>query len=1031
MEIQGGYHPAMVGVCSGGDELMDHHYKLMLFSPQHSDYETLNSTLTKGRRRLAKVIQENLQQSIKIGKATHFLLIGPRGSGKTHLLTYITSLLKEKQTKKLGFKIYRFSEEERGITSLMDVLHAAIKSTGSFSEEEIISRIPRGDPDGALSAMEEIFLKHTDNQTSIIIIENIEFIFRGLKKKGQHDLRGFLQTHTNISLLASSIELFSGSQAKAHPFYGFFRIEHLDRLDEGEAKEFLIMLARLNQDSALVAELLKDQAMKRVRAIYALTGGNHRLLAMLSCFLNNDGLEELVQPFIQFADRELTPYYQQRLDRLSAQQNKILGVIAQQGGRAVNVSDIAARSFLDSRIVSRQLHDMLYAGFVRRNKIGRESYYELNEPLLRIVMDIKESRGGLLPLIVSLLRNWYEAKELKQLEDSAPEGISQYYRAAQAAEHAAIHIEPAKATDITRHGKIDQEIPTVHSAEGEHAGLIRTGIESALKENHSKAIKLFSAVLRQDSENLPALYNRALSYRSIGKQRPALKDLNQIILLYNEAEEGNFLVIADATIIKGNILSELGRPKEQIAYYAQVIERFGNCKEPVLLVRVAQALFNKGVILGQLDRPKEAAEVYDEVAKRFGERKEPELLEQVARALVNKGVILGQLDRPEEEIAAYNEVVERFGEHEEPELLKQVAMALVNKGVVLGRLDRSKEAVEVYDEVAKRFSEHEEPELLKLVAMALVNKGVTLDQLERSKESIEVYDEVAKRFSEREEPELLEQVARALFNKGVALGQLDRPEESIEIYDDIVERFSKRKEPELLERVAMALHNKGYALSLMNRPIEGIAVYDEIVRRFGGSNIESLSQSAVEAMNKKAAVLIELGQPQEALAEYDSILDKSADNLSANYNRIYILIKSGRTGEAISNLRAALDPSLMDEDERGALASLLITGYINEESHLHRIIETFIEHDATKPLVMGLIAWLQGLMPIAKADADRLMGTEEMLGKLLADVLDAQPVLSMLKAAAADAQGDKKALLALPLELRRLIQSAKGDEVDD
>ncbi len=770
--------------------------------------------------------------------------------------------------------------------------------------------------------------------------------------------------------------------------------------------------------------------MKRVRAIYALTGGNHRLLAMLSCFLNDDGLEELVQPFTQIADRELTPYYQQRLDRLSAQQNKILGIIAQQGGRAVNVSDIAARSFLDSRIVSRQLHDMLYAGFVRRNKIGRESYYELNEPLLRIVMDIKESRGGLLPLIVSLLRNWYEARELKQLEASAPEGIRQYYQAAQTTEPAAIHIEPTKAAGIISHGKIDQEMATVQSAEGEHAGLIKAGIETALKGNHSKAIKVFNAVLRQDPENLQALYNRALSYRSIGKQRPALKDLNRIILLYNEAEEGNFLVIADATFIKGNILSELGRSKEQIAAYDQVIERFGNREESVLLARVARALFNIGVTWGELDRPEEEIAAYDEVVKCFSEHRETGLLNQVAKALVYKGVTLGQLDQPKEEIAAYNAVVERFSERKEPELLVWVTRAWFNKGITLGRIGRLEEAINAFSDIVERFGKHQESLLLIPVAKALVNKGALFEKLNQPEAAINAYSEVVKRFSGREEPEILFSVAGAMVSKGASLGRDNRHKEAFDVFCDVVARFGESREVSVLEQVAKALHNKGHALNLMNQTAEEIAVYDEIVSRFGGSDIESLSQSAIQAMNKKAAVLIELGQPQEALAEYDSILDKSADNLSANYNRIYILIKSGRTGEAISNLKAALDPSLMDEDERGALAFLLITEYIDEESNLRKITDTFIKHDASEPLVMGLIAWLQGLLPIAKADADRLIETEEMLGKLLADVPDAQPVLSMLKAAAAYAQGDKKALLALPLELRRLIQSAKGEEVD-
>ena len=131
-----------------------------------------------------------------------------------------------------------------------------------------------------------------------------------------------------------------------------------------------------------------------------------------------DGFAELVGPFVQMVDRELTPYYQQRLDRLSPQQKKILMAIAGHHGRALSVKEIAAYTFSSSQVVSRQLADLIHGAHVRRTKLGRESLYELNEPLLRLVLDIKEGRDRPLPLIVAFLSRWYDLRELRRLEDS-------------------------------------------------------------------------------------------------------------------------------------------------------------------------------------------------------------------------------------------------------------------------------------------------------------------------------------------------------------------------------------------------------------------------------------------------------------------------------------------------------------------------------------------------------------------------------------------------------------------------------------
>ena len=90
--------------------------------------------------------------------------------------------------------------------------------------------------------------------------------------------------------------------------------------------------------------------------------------------------------------------------------------------------------------------------------------------------------------------------------------------------------------------------------------------------------------------------------------------------------------VAGALVSKGITLGELGRSKEAIAVYDDVVGRFGTATEPALRELVANALFNKGGTLSVLDRSNEAIAVYDDLLARFGSATELPLLEWVAKA---------------------------------------------------------------------------------------------------------------------------------------------------------------------------------------------------------------------------------------------------------------------------------------------------------------------------------------------------------------------------------------------------------------
>lgn len=480
--------------------------KLMIFSPQNSTAEVLDNLLTPKRRKLATQILTSIHQSIQSKSSHHHLLIGSRGAGKTHVLGYVCKHIKNK-----SLRVVCLSEEERGITSLFDFLIVCLRAM-ELSTPEIRAHIQPSQPEQMQFSAIQFLEKQLKGKPLLIILENLSDLLKGLGEAEQRNLRGFLQSHPAISLLASTVELFSESQNPDHPFYGFFEIHPLIPLEEKEIAAYLQTLANARGDQELAQELGKDTAKPRIQAVHHLTGGNHRLLAMLSNFMTVQGLDELVEPFVQLVDRELTPYYQQRLDRLSPQQNKILQAIADHHGAAINVQEIADYTFLSSQTVSKVLHDLLSGQYVVRHAKGRESYYELREPLLRLVLDIKQGRNRSLPLIVSFLKYWYQEEELKELSSLAPEFAKDYYNAALTAlKNQSTHINEKEDT-------IDEKIQLIKHLIEENKYII-TALEDGLKtlgdEKSNFIIELLEALRQSTLGDPKALLKLPLEIRSL------------------------------------------------------------------------------------------------------------------------------------------------------------------------------------------------------------------------------------------------------------------------------------------------------------------------------------------------------------------------------------------------------------------------------------------------------------------------------------------------------------------------------------
>lgn len=224
---------------------------------------------------------------------------------------------------------------------------------------------------------------------------------------------GFIQDHRCFAIVATAQGLTKDISSKAKPFFGFFDIHHLDPLTVDEAAELLEKIAALNDDQPLAEFIASSRGKARMRAIHHPSGGNPRLYLILSDFLT-DALDNLVRLFEETVDRQLTPYFQERMRWLSPQQQEIVQFLCQQVHPA-SVKAIAEGIFTKQNTVSSQLKQLREKGYLVAKGRGKESLYELAEPLMRLCFQVKEmNHRQPLSLIVDFMRVWYDRQDLEK-----------------------------------------------------------------------------------------------------------------------------------------------------------------------------------------------------------------------------------------------------------------------------------------------------------------------------------------------------------------------------------------------------------------------------------------------------------------------------------------------------------------------------------------------------------------------------------------------------------------------------------------
>jgi len=388
---------------------------LSRFTPSTMSPQALEAIFVQ-RDELAQHVIGLIGDSALTPSKHHTLLVGPRGIGKTHFISLVYYRLRAMDSLRDHLLISWLHEEEWSIASFLDLLIAILQ--GLLAEQlndalgERVEALYGLPPEDVEQAAKALLKDYVGERTLLLLMENLDDVFAELGDDGQKRWRAYLQENPFSAILATSQSLFNGVSVQTSPFYGFFRIRHLQGLTLDDAVQLLTNIARFRGDNALATLIQTPTGRDRIRAVAHLAGDNPRVYVILSQFLSYESLDELVEPLMQMLD-DLTPYYQSRMLLLSPQQRKIINLLCD-CHHAVPVGEIAQRCFITSQTASGQLGKLREWQYVHAISAGRESYYEIREPLMRLCLEVKKQRGSPIRLFVEFLRLWYSRTELQQ-----------------------------------------------------------------------------------------------------------------------------------------------------------------------------------------------------------------------------------------------------------------------------------------------------------------------------------------------------------------------------------------------------------------------------------------------------------------------------------------------------------------------------------------------------------------------------------------------------------------------------------------
>jgi len=315
---------------------------LSRFTPSLMTPDALEAIFVQ-REPLLQQILERIQKSALTAEKKNTLLVGPRGIGKTHLVSLINYRLLSMKSLHDRILIAWLREEEWGIACFRDLLLRILRSL--IEGDERLYSIYKLQPVEAETAAANLIKELAEGRTLVILVENLDDLIRKLGNTGQTQFYQFMQQNRFCCMVASSPGPLARVFPPGSPFRpNFFQVHQLMELDVEEAVQLISRIAEYQGNDQLISLIRTPVGRARVRALRYLAGGNPRACIIFAPLIARETIGELIPPLMETID-DLTPYYNSKIAALPFEQRQILEYICEVR-HPVRVEDISRVCFL-------------------------------------------------------------------------------------------------------------------------------------------------------------------------------------------------------------------------------------------------------------------------------------------------------------------------------------------------------------------------------------------------------------------------------------------------------------------------------------------------------------------------------------------------------------------------------------------------------------------------------------------------------------------------------------------------------------
>jgi DNA-binding MarR family transcriptional regulator len=327
--------------------------------------------LTVGRDAILLDTLDHLRSAADRKSKHHFLFLGPRGIGKSHLLAVIEDRVAADPRLATRLVVARFPEESVRTLSFADLLKqlVSILATNLTEEplwKELSAKLEKIQDSSEVVDSVVPVLRRTNEakkRTIVVMIENLNELFSKQIRQDQQigAIRKFFMDKNGCSLIATAPMHFDAVTDVAQPFYDFFDTQTLRPFDKEQSVTLLNRTRELDGDNSIAVKDLSHCVM----ALHDMTDGNPRLIVMTCELIVREGIESAKEILLRLVD-SISPTYQASLAEMAPQERAVMETLAcMQDATPRTPANIASRLGISERHTSALLKRLVDASLLK------------------------------------------------------------------------------------------------------------------------------------------------------------------------------------------------------------------------------------------------------------------------------------------------------------------------------------------------------------------------------------------------------------------------------------------------------------------------------------------------------------------------------------------------------------------------------------------------------------------------------------------------------------------------------------------